>query len=32
MTLVDEDKVVRRPAGATSETLKKYLQDRKSVV
>jgi RNA polymerase primary sigma factor len=27
MTLVDEDKVVRRPAGATSETLKKYLQE-----
>ncbi|HZN03895.1 MAG TPA: RNA polymerase sigma factor RpoD/SigA [Candidatus Polarisedimenticolia bacterium] len=27
MTLVDEDKVVRRPAAATSETLKKYLQE-----
>jgi RNA polymerase primary sigma factor len=27
MTLVDEDKVVRKPAAATSETLKKYLQE-----
>jgi RNA polymerase primary sigma factor len=27
MTLVDEEKVVRRPAGASSETLKKYLQE-----
>jgi RNA polymerase primary sigma factor len=27
MTLVDEDKVVRKPAAASSETLKKYLQE-----
>jgi len=27
MTLVDEEKVVRKPAAASSETLKKYLQE-----
>ena len=27
MTLVDEEKIVRKPAAATSETLKKYLQE-----